>query len=87
MHGTVPRKASPPKGDAYVRTGTPRGELGYYIISDGSDIPLRCKVCSPCFTAISSIDAVIQHAKTPMLIADVVATVASYDVVLGEIDQ
>jgi NADH-quinone oxidoreductase subunit D len=87
VHEAVPRKARPPKGDAYVRTEAPRGELGYYIISDGSDIPLRCKARSPCFTATSSIDAIIQHAKTPMLIADVVATVASFDIVLGEIDR
>jgi NADH-quinone oxidoreductase subunit D len=84
---TIPKKVRPPKGDAYVRTETPRGELGYYIISDGSEVPLRCKVRSPCFTAISALDAIVQASEKPMLIADVVATVGSVDIVLGEIDR
>lgn len=83
----VPKKVRPAKGDAYVRTETPRGELGYYIISDGSEVPLRCKVRSPCFTAISAIDAIVQETKNPVLIADAVATVGSIDIVLGEIDR
>ena len=65
----------------------PRDKLHVHVISDGSDVPLRCKARSPCFTATSSIDAIVQHSKTPMLIADIVATVASFDIVLGEIDR
>jgi len=83
----IPKKVRPPKGDAYVRTETPRGELGYYIVSDGSSVPLRCKVRSPCFTAISVIDAMVQASKDPVLIADAVAAVGSIDIVLGEIDR
>ncbi|MBI3873124.1 MAG: NADH-quinone oxidoreductase subunit D [candidate division Zixibacteria bacterium] len=83
----LPRKVRPPKGDIYARTETPRGELGYYIVSDGSDVPLRCKVRSPCFTAISALDAIVQASPTPVLIADAVATVGSLDIVLGEIDR
>jgi NADH-quinone oxidoreductase subunit D len=84
---TLPRKVRPPKGDIYARTETPRGELGYYIVSDGSDVPSRCKVRSPCFTAISALDAIVQASQTPVLIADAVATVGSLDIVLGEVDR
>jgi len=83
----LPKRVRPPKGDAYVRTETPRGELGYYIISDGSDVPSRCKARSPCFTAISAVDAIVQASEKPMLIADVVAVIGSLDIVLGEIDR
>ena len=84
---TVPKKVRIPAGEIYARTETPRGELGYYIQADGKDIPARCKVRSPCFTAISAIDAIVQSAPEPMLIADIVATVGSLDIVLGEIDR
>jgi len=83
----IPRKVRPPKGDAYVRTESPRGELGYYIISDGSDVPQRVKVRSPCFTAISALNAIVQSSERPVLIADAVATVGSLDIVLGEVDR
>lgn len=84
---TLPRKARVPKNEIYCRTETPRGELGYYIIADGKDIPLRCKARSPCFTAISALNAIVQQSDTPLLIADIVATVGSLDIVLGEIDR
>jgi len=48
---------------------------------------LRCKVRSPCFTAISSLNAIVQDSERPVLIADAVATVGSMDIVLGEIDR
>lgn len=84
---TLPRKARVPAGELYARTETPRGELGYFIIADGSDIPLRCKVRSPCFTAVSALNAIVQDSERPVLIADAVATVGSLDIVLGEIDR
>lgn len=87
VHETLPKKVRPPKGDAYVRTETPRGELGYYIISNGTEVPMRCKVRSPCFTAVSALDAILKASEKPMLIADVVATLGSIDIVLGEIDR
>lgn len=83
----IPRKVRVPAGDIYARTETPRGELGYYIIADGKDIPTRCKARSPCFTAISAMDAIVQSSPEPMLIADIVAVVGSLDIVLGEIDR
>jgi NADH-quinone oxidoreductase subunit D len=83
----IPRKARVPAGDLYCRTETPRGELGYYIIADGKDIPFRCKARSPCFTATSALNPIVQTSTKPMLIADIVATVGSLDIVLGEIDR
>ncbi|GIX47590.1 MAG: NADH-quinone oxidoreductase subunit D [Candidatus Tectimicrobiota bacterium] len=79
----MPRRVRPPEGDAFMRTESPRGEIGFYIVSDGSEKPLRCKGRSPCFTAISAIDAIGRGG----LIADAVAIVGSLDIVLGEIDR
>ncbi len=79
----MPRRVRPPEGDAFMRTESPRGEIGFYIVSDGSEKPLRCKGRSPCFTAISAIDAIGRGG----LIADAVAVVGSLDIVLGEIDR
>jgi len=77
------RRIRPAGGDAYMRTESPRGEIGFYLVSDGSDKPFRCKGRSPCFTAISAIDAIGRNS----LVADAVATVGSLDIVLGEIDR
>jgi NADH-quinone oxidoreductase subunit D len=82
-NGATPRRIRPAAGDAYMRTESPRGEIGFYLVSDGSDKPFRCKGRSPCFTAISAIDAIGRNS----LIADAVATVGSLDIVLGEIDR
>ncbi len=72
-----------PIGECYVRTEAPRGELGFYMVSDGTKIPYRLKARSGCFTAISALPAF----ATGGLIADLVATVASIDIVLGEVDR
>jgi NADH-quinone oxidoreductase subunit D len=82
-NGAMPRRIRPPEGDAYMRTESPRGEIGFYIVSDGSEVPYRCKGRSPCFTAISCVDAIGRGG----LVADAVAVVGSLDIVLGEIDR
>jgi NADH-quinone oxidoreductase subunit D len=79
----LPRRIRPSEGDAYMRTESPRGEIGFYIVSDGTEKPYRCKGRSPCYTAISAIDAIGRGA----LVADAVAIVGSLDIVLGEIDR
>ncbi|MCZ6872342.1 MAG: NADH-quinone oxidoreductase subunit D, partial [bacterium] len=79
----MPRRIRPPEGDVYMRTESPRGEIGFYLLSDGSDKPYRCKGRSPCFTAISAIDPIARYG----LLADVVVNVGSLDIVLGEIDR
>jgi NADH-quinone oxidoreductase subunit D len=82
-NAAMPRRIRPPEGDAFMRTESPRGEIGFYIISDGSEKPYRCKGRSPCFTAISAIDAIGRGG----LVADAVAIVGSLDIVLGEVDR
>ena len=72
-----------PKGEAYGRSETPRGELGYYIVSDGGPNPYRVKVKSPCFTALSVLPVI---AKGEM-VADIIAMIGSIDVVMGELDR
>ena len=80
----MPRRIRPAQGETYLRTESPRGELGFYLISDGTEKPYRCKARSPCFTAISALNAMNQGG---MLIADAVAVIGSLDIVLGEIDR
>ncbi len=80
----IPRRIRPPDGaEAYVRTETPRGELGFLIRSDGTDIPSRVKARSPCFCNISVIDDISRGA----MIADLVIIIGSIDIVLGCVDR
>ncbi len=79
----VPKVIKLPKGEIYLRTECPRGELGYHIISDGGKTPYRLKVKSSCFTHTSMLPDVAPG----QMIADFVATVGSIDIVLGEVDR
>lgn len=80
----IPRRIRPAAGaEAYVRSETPRGELGYLIRSDGSDIPYRVKGRSPCFSNISVIDEISRGG----MVADLVIIIGSLDIVLGCIDR
>ncbi len=83
VHEHVPKRVKPAKGEAYLRTETPRGELAYYVVSDGSLIPFRVKGRSPCFVHMS----VFQEIARGEMIADMVAIIGSLDIVLGEIDR
>ncbi len=83
VHEKVPKRVKPAKGEVYGRSEAPRGELGYYIVSDGGVNPYRVKVKSPCFTAMS----IFHVAAKGMMIADIIALIGSLDVVLGEIDR
>jgi NADH-quinone oxidoreductase subunit D len=83
VHESVPKRVRPPAGEVYMRTECPRGELGYYIVSDGSTKPYRVKVKSPCFTVMSAFREISRGA----MIADIVAILGSFDIVLGEIDR
>jgi NADH-quinone oxidoreductase subunit D len=66
-----------------MRTEAPRGELGYYIVSNGTPKPYRVKVKSPCFTAMSA----FREVSRGVMIADLIAILGSFDIVLGEIDR
>jgi len=83
VHEKVPKRMKPPKGEVYGRSEAPRGQLGYYVVSDGGINPYRVKVKSPCFTAMS----VFHHLARGMMIADIIALIGSLDIVLGEIDR
>jgi NADH-quinone oxidoreductase subunit D len=80
----VPKRVKPAAGEIYFRTEAPRGQLGYYIVSDGTSVnPYRVKVKSPCFTAMS----VFHILARGMMISDIIALIGSLDIVLGEIDR
>ncbi len=79
----VPARVKMPPGEIYCRTETPRGELGYYLVSDGGPKPLRLKVRAPAFCNLCIIDEISRGT----LIGDVVAILGSLDIVLGEIDR
>jgi NADH-quinone oxidoreductase subunit D len=84
VHEKVPKRVKPPKGEIYFRSEAPRGQLGFYVVSDGAGVnPYRVKVKSPCFTAMS----VFHVLSRGMMIADIIALIGSLDVVLGEIDR
>jgi NADH-quinone oxidoreductase subunit D len=82
---TVPLKLNEklPKGEAYLETECPRGQMGFYIVSDGSPIPWRARARSSCFCNLS----VTHELCRGCLIADVPAIVGSLDIVMGEIDR
>lgn len=83
ISGKVAKVIKVPKGEIYVRTECPRGELGYHLIADGGKMPYRIKVKSSCFTHV----ALLGEMGPGQLIADFVASIGSIDIVLGEVDR
>jgi NADH-quinone oxidoreductase subunit D len=83
VSSAIPKRIKPPEGQIYARVENPRGELGYFIISDGSVNPFRVKVRAPSFVNME----VFGHLCKDHLVADVVAILGSIDIVLGEIDR
>jgi len=73
----------PPIGEVYQSIESPRGELGIYMVSDGSPKPWRCHVRAPSFANLQALPKMIEG----RLIADVVACIGSIDVILEEIDR
>ena len=73
----------PPKGEVYASVESAKGELGFYIISDGSNHPFRVRIRPPSFLNLSALPKMIEGS----LISDVVTTIGSIDIVLGEIDR
>jgi NADH-quinone oxidoreductase subunit D len=72
-----------PAGQVYEAVESPRGELGFYLVSDGSTRPYRCKVRAPSFSNLSA----LPHLVRGELIADVVAVIGSIDITLGDVDR
>jgi NADH-quinone oxidoreductase subunit D len=77
------RLIRPPKGDVYVRSENPRGEIGVYLVSDGTDKPYRVKVRPPSFCNLSAIKYLLKDSW----VADAVVILGSLDIVLGEVDR
>ncbi|MCE2405146.1 MAG: NADH-quinone oxidoreductase subunit D [Dehalococcoidia bacterium] len=77
------RLIRPPVGDVYVRSENPRGEIGVYLVSDGSDKPYRVKVRPPSFCNLSALRALLKDTW----LADAVVILGSLDIVLGEVDR
>ena len=72
-----------PKGEAYTAVESPRGELGVYIVSDGTSVPYRMRVRPPSFINLQT----LPHLMRGGLIADGVAIISSVDPILGEVDR
>jgi NADH dehydrogenase I D subunit len=72
-----------PKGEVYVATENPKGELGFYIVSDGSGRPYRIKIRSPSYVHVSALSKM----ATGHMMADVIACIGTIDIVLGEVDR
>ena len=78
----VPKMFKPPKGEAYHRVENTRGELGFYIVSDGTTKPYRVHIRRPSFINLQALD----HMCKGMLLADAVTAFATIDPLMGEVD-
>lgn len=79
----VPKVIKPPAGEVYHRFESTKGQIGYYIVSDGSPKPYRLHVHSPSFVNLGIFPEIVKGAN----IQDAVAILASIDIVLGEVDR
>jgi NADH-quinone oxidoreductase subunit D len=72
-----------PEGEVYIPIESPRGEMGYYVVSDGTAKPYRVHMRAPSFANLQSLGKMCEG----RLIADVVAAIGSIDIVLGDCDR
>lgn len=72
-----------PKGENYVCTEAPKGEFGVYLVSDGTNIPYRCKIKAPGYLHLQALDFMSRN----HMIADLVTIIGTQDIVFGEIDR
>ena len=72
-----------PAGETYAAVEGPKGEIGYYVVSDGSGKPYRVRVRGPSFYNLQALPVLVQD----RMLADVVAAIGSIDIVLGEVDR
>jgi NADH-quinone oxidoreductase subunit D len=83
LQAKVPRVLKVPPGTTYVRAENPKGEMGYYLVSQGGRVPYRLKIRSASFSNIS----ILSKIAVGQLIPDLVATMGSLDFVLGDVDR
>jgi NADH-quinone oxidoreductase subunit D len=74
---------NPPVGEVYSSIESPKGELGFYIVSDGTNKPYRLRIRPPSFINLEALPKMVEG----RLIADVIAVIGSIDIVLGEVDR
>ena len=72
-----------PAGQVYQAIESPRGEMGYFVVSDGTAKPYRVHMRNPTFASLQALETMC----VGRLLADVVAVIGSIDIVLGEIDR
>jgi NADH-quinone oxidoreductase subunit D len=83
VNAKVPKNIKPPAGDYYHSIEGPKGEIGCYLVSDGTTSPARVHVRPPCFVNLQA----LRQMCVGHLVADVVAIIGTLDIVLGEIDR
>jgi NADH-quinone oxidoreductase subunit D len=83
VNAKVPKLIKPPVGDYYHSIEGPKGEIGCYLVSDGTQQPWRVRVRPPCFINLQA----LKQMSIGHLVADVVAIIGTLDIVLGEIDR
>ena len=83
VQSAMPKKIRPKKGEVYSRYETARGDVGFYIRSDGTNTPTRLKMRSPAYCNLS----VLNEISSGWMISDVITVLGSLDIVLGEIDR
>ena len=83
IFGKVGKIIKPPVGEVYHSIEAPKGELGYYVVSDGTINPYRVRVRPPSLINLQALDKMVEG----HLIADVVAIIGTLDIVLGEVDR
>lgn len=83
IRGKVPRVIKPPAGDAYASVESPKGELGFYLVSNGGNKPYRLRVRPPSFINLQALPEMAQG----HMVSDLVAIIGTIDIVLGEVDR
>jgi NADH-quinone oxidoreductase subunit D len=83
IRARMPKVLKPPKGEAYARIEGPKGEIGFYLISDGTTNPYRYNVRPPSFVNLTCLSQIAVGHK----LADAVVILGSFDIVMGEVDR
>jgi NADH-quinone oxidoreductase subunit D len=83
IRAKLPKVLRPPRGEAYARIEGPKGEIGFYLVSDASPNPYRYNVRAPSFVNLTCLSQTVVGHK----LADAVAILGSFDIVMGEVDR